>query len=378
MNSSNSKYKFIFSNRFPSRVKRHLAFWLTIILFYTAQNCFEHYRFEVSFFGNLLSIVKFVPTKIFLSDIIFCYPLIYFLIPKFFLTKKYWLFAISLTTLSVLVLFIQDLYVYQHFGRVHSSTFRFIWGSIIGFIFEGPFAIAGIFIAIKMLKAFYLKEEEKQTLITENANAELRLLKAQVHPHFLFNTLNNIYSFTLTKDSRATALMDKLIGLLNYMQVEGEYSLVPFEKEMKLIEDYVGLEKVRYGNRLRMEMSIERDYENKLIAPLLMIPFVENCFKHGASIARGQQWIKLNIRIEEGELYFEISNSKPPHNNSIPCKKGIGLSNVQKRLELLYPGKHSLAIESTSDTYTVHLQLSLQPASAKLNASEPIPKLQTA
>jgi hypothetical protein len=378
MNYSKAKYNFIFSNKFPVRLKRHISFWFAIILFYTAQYCFEHYQFEASFFDNVLSSLAFIPPKIFLSVIIFCYPVIYFLIPKLFLKKRYFLFCLSFIAISVIVLFIGDFYKYRHFQVPPSALFRFIWGSIIEFIFQGPVAISSIFIAIRMLKAFYLKEEEKQTLITENANAELRLLKAQVHPHFLFNTLNNIYSLALTKDPRAVALLDKLTGMLEYMQKEGEHSLVSFEKEIKLIKNYMGLEKVRYGNRLMMEIKIDGDYEDKLIAPLLMIPFVENCFKHGASIARGQQWIQLNIRVEENELCFTLSNSKPSQDDGITHKKGIGLSNVQKRLDLLYPGKHSLAIESANDTYIVCMQLSLQPVSIKANASKPILKLQTA
>lgn len=362
MNYRKATSNFIFSGRFLSRLERHMVFWLAIIFFYTCQNCFEHYRFELSFFHNILRSAEFVSLKIFFSDIIFCYPVVYLLIPEFFLKKRYWLFATSFVSFSVIVLVIHDIYVYQYFsGKMPLSWFRFIWGSIIDFIFVGPFAACGLFIALKMLKAFYLKEEEKQTLITENANAELRLLKAQVHPHFLFNTLNNIYSFILAKDLRAAALLEKLVGMLNYIQMEGEHSLVSFGKEIKFIQDYVGLEKVRYGSRLRVEMNIDGGYENTLIAPLLLIPFVENCFKHGASIMRGQQWIKLDIQIKKQELTFHLSNSKPLQANMPSLKKGIGLSNVRKRLELLYPRQHSLILESKSDTYSVHLQLRLQP-----------------
>jgi sensor histidine kinase YesM len=378
MNYNKPKYNFILSNKFSFRLKRHISFWFAIILFYTSQNCFEHYRFEAGFFDNVLSSLAYIPFKIFLSDIIFCYSVIYFLIPKLFLKKRYFLFCLSLLATSVIVLLISDYYKYRHFQVPSNALFRFIWGSIIEFIFQGPVAISGIFIAIRVLKAFYLKEEEKQTLIAENANAELQLLKAQVHPHFLFNTLNNIYSFTLTKDPRAVALLDKLAGMLEYMQMEGEHSLVFFEKEIKLVENYLGLERVRYGSRLMMEITINGDYEDKLIAPLLMIPFVENCFKHGVSIMRGKQWIQLNIRVEGDELYFTLSNSKPSQDHGVTHKKGIGLNNVRKRLELLYTGKYSLAIESTDNSYTVCLQLSLQPASMGANAANPILKLQTA
>jgi len=197
-------------------------------------------------------------------------------------------------------------------------------------------------------------------LAKENTNAELQLLKAQVHPHFLFNTLNNIYSFALNESPQAGTLVQKLSDMLNYMIHECKEPLVPLEKEIKLIRDYMGLEKVRYGNRLDMQVEINGEYKNKMIAPLLMIPFVENCFKHGASAMRGQQWIKLDITINEDQLDFKLSNSKPQVLNATNNKKGIGLANVQKRLQLLYPGKHFLKTEISNDSYNIHLQVSLQ------------------
>ena len=157
-----------------------------------------------------------------------------------------------------------------------------------------------------------------ETLAKENANAELQLLKAQVHPHFLFNTLNNIYSFSLNQSPQAGTLVKKLSGMLGYMIHECEEKLVPLEKELKLIQDYMGLEKVRYGKRLDMQVEIHGDFENKFIAPLLMIPFVENSFKHGTSQMLQHPWIKLEITTVRNQLFFKLSNSKP---SLISCKQ---------------------------------------------------------
>jgi two-component system, LytTR family, sensor histidine kinase AlgZ len=233
---------------------------------------------------------------------------------------------------------------------------------------------------IKFFKLWTIKQRDWMNAQQEKITAELQLLKAQVHPHFLFNTLNNIYSFTLSQSPLAGTLVQKLSDMLKYMIHDCEKPLVPLEKEIKLIQDYVGLEKVRYGNRLNMQVEIEGDQKNKMIAPLLMIPFVENCFKHGASIMRGQQWIKLGITINEDQLDFKLSNSKPPDIKSTNNKKGIGLANVQKRLQLLYPGKHFLKTESTNDSYIVHLQVSLQQfAVTELSENyTQMPKLQPA
>ena len=229
--------------------------------------------------------------------------------------------------------------------------------------FTGAIPACCLMLTIKYYKDWYKKQDESEVLQRENRLAELQLLKAQIHPHFLFNTLNNIYSFTLTGSPQAAGLVDKLSGMINYMTTEGQKSYVPVEKELQLIHDYIGLEKIRYGDRLDMLVEISGTYKNKIIAPLLMIPFVENCFKHGASAMRGQQWIKLSISVNEEKLDFKLSNSKPPGTNIINGKKGIGLLNVKKRLQLLYPGKHQLDISETEDIFTVNMQISLEEKS---------------
>ena len=163
------------------------------------------------------------------------------------------------------------------------------------FIINGPPVICAIFLTVKMLKNYYLKMQEKTSIIKESADAELQLLKAQIHPHFLFNTLNNIYSFNLDKSPLAADLVLKLSHTLKYMVNDCEAALVPLDKELKMLQDYIGLEKVRYGKRLKITADITGDSKNKLITPLLMIPFVENSFKHGASKMLEHPWIRMQI-----------------------------------------------------------------------------------
>ena len=199
-------------------------------------------------------------------------------------------------------------------------------------------------LATKYYKDWYKKQSESEMLIRENKQAELQLLKAQIHPHFLFNTLNNIYSFTLTGSPQAAELVDKLSGMMDYITIEGEKSFVPLEKEIQLINDYIGLEKVRYGDRLDMQVEINGGYKNKMIAPLLMIPFVENCFKHGASVMRGRQWIRLSIQIKEDQLDFHLSNSKPPQtiNPIITCPEKLSVGRLTE-YRYLYLSENFLA-----------------------------------
>jgi LytS/YehU family sensor histidine kinase len=235
-----------------------------------------------------------------------------------------------------------------------------IWFAGLAFVNVGPPIFCGLFVSIKMLKTWYIKEEEKLVLIRENANAELQLLKAQMHPHFLFNTLNNIYSFALDKSPKAPELVLKLSAVIKYMISDCEAALVSVEKEIKMIKDYIGLEKVRYGNHLALQVHIKNDHSNKFIAPFLLIPFIENSFKHGASQILSRPWIKLTLEVNSDHLYFELSNSRPNEIPELNAKKGIGLRNVEKRLQLLYPESHELAIMNEGTQFTVVMRVPLK------------------
>jgi LytS/YehU family sensor histidine kinase len=231
------------------------------------------------------------------------------------------------------------------------------WKHAIEFLCRGPHVICSLFIALSMLRSGFMKEEEKVMLMIENNSAELQLLKAQIHPHFLFNTLNNIYSFALRRSLHASRLVTKLSAILKYMIYECEAPLVSVEQEVKMLRDYIGLEKVRYTEKLQIEINVEGNFKNKLIAPLLLIPFVENAFKHGASKMLKEAWIILNVKILADSLDFKLSNSKPIESSDIIINKGIGLTNIQKRLSLLYPGRHALQFDFTDNTFMISLHL---------------------
>jgi len=213
---------------------------------------------------------------------------------------------------------------------------------------------------IKLIKRWRRKQKETEQLANEKAKAELQLLKAQIHPHFLFNTLNNIYFFTLTNSTQAPEMIKKLSGMLYYILNECNQPLVPLDKEIKMIRDYMDLEKIRYGEQMKMTIEIHENYPGKMITPLLLIPFVENSFKHGASKMLTHPYVKLRITVENNMLHFFIMNSRPQTIESATAKGNIGLKNVKKRLQLLYPAAHELNIVSESESFTVYLKIQLK------------------
>jgi LytS/YehU family sensor histidine kinase len=219
--------------------------------------------------------------------------------------------------------------------------------------------IIGFAVAIKLSKRWYLKQQETAQLVREKINAELLLLKSQVHPHFLFNTLNNIYSFILNGSSRAPEMIKTLSSLLYYILNDCDRPFVPLKKEISMIQDYVELERIRYGSKLNLNLHIRGDSSGKLISPLLLIPFVENSFKHGTSQMLQRPWIKLYITIADSHIFLQISNGKPAVHTMPGKKNGIGLQNEAKRLALLYPSSHELTINNTTDVFSVEARFPL-------------------
>jgi len=354
---------FIFSNNFKFRFLRHAAFWITRLLFVTTFHFVYVFDNTKSIFANILISFKTIYLLVVVVDLNYCYIIIYFLGKKFFLQKKYKQFAAWLVVLTIADIIIsQNIQYYCYYIHLPkpASWFAISWENAIDFMAMGPPITCLIFISIKMCKTWYIKQEEKQMLLFANAAAEIKLLKAQVHPHFLFNTLNNIYSFALEKSPKARELVLQLSDMLKYMINDCGNEVVPLEKELKMLNDYIGLEKVRYGKRLKTGIQVNGDYKNKSIAPLLMIPFIENSFKHGASQMLANPWIKLDISISENDLVLEVSNSRPSQATSVNKKNGIGLQNVKKRLQLLYHSEYELNINSTAETYFVHLKIPLQ------------------
>ena len=231
-----------------------------------------------------------------------------------------------------------------------------VWGRQV--LFNYP-TVVGFALAIKLLKNWYLKQKEAAQAAREKINAELQLLKAQVHPHFLFNTLNNIYSFIINDSPVATEAIKKLSTLLRYIINECNQPLVKLEKELTMIRGYIDLEKIRYGESFNMSLQIQGNAINKMICPLLLIPFLENSFKHGASQMLTHPWVSLDIVIEERDLYFNLSNSKPMLTAEKMVTKGLGLRNVKKRLAILYPEMHVLNITDEVMSFSVSLKVPL-------------------
>jgi LytS/YehU family sensor histidine kinase len=222
-----------------------------------------------------------------------------------------------------------------------------------------------------LIKYFYFQEKKAMIAKQEQTQAELELLKSQVHPHFLFNTLNNLFAHTLRKSPESPKIVVGLSDLLRFMIYESRVEMIPLDQEIQLLKNYIGLEKLRYGNELDVSFTYSGDIENKLIRPLLLLPLVENSFKQGVSQQLEQKWISLDIHVDGNRLYVKLSNSSESDNemnNSSPQKEEAEIENVKRRLLLLYPEQHTLMIRKETGMNFISLELELvQNSTRELN-----------
>jgi LytS/YehU family sensor histidine kinase len=224
---------------------------------------------------------------------------------------------------------------------------------------KGAFTIAASALMLKFGKHWYHKEHRNLQLQKENTESQLRLLTAQVHPHFLFNTLNNIYSQTQLESPKGSKMIMGLSDILRHVLYEGQKSLVPLKQELQLVNEYISLERIRYGNKLDVHVLMPENTEDIHITPLLLLPFVENCFKHGTSNILENPWINLTIELKDTSLLMKLMNGKAPLNKNDFKQSGIGINNVKQRLDLLYKYNYELQIRDEIDVFVVDLRVNL-------------------
>lgn len=214
---------------------------------------------------------------------------------------------------------------------------------------------------LRVITDWWRYQQEKQILQTQTIQSELRFLKSQINPHFLFNTLNNLYALTLKKSDKAPEIVLKLSEIMRYMLYDCNERQVPLEREVQYIHNYLDLERLRQPKGADIQFVTEGHISDQMIAPLIFVPFLENSFKHGLNHhTRGGGYVRLRLKAEGKQLEFFIENSKPEPPPPPSASGGIGLANVRQRLDLLYPGKYTMDIQDDPDRYAVTLRMTLE------------------
>jgi hypothetical protein len=289
---------------------------------------------------------------------------IFILIEKFFLTGKrlefYVVLLSSLTAFAVLRRVINYYFIFSTYfpEKCKQPAFDVVRILAEGF---GIAMIAGMGVMFYFINKWSEERQANQKLMNDKLEAQMELLKSQVQPHFIFNTLNNIYSLSISNPSLTSEMIYRLSGLLSYMLYDSKLNIIPIEKEIEYINHFIKLQKLRYGNRLDISLNEYDDLSNINIPPLLILPFVENAFKHGVGNQLDKCWISIDFSANEKEVTIKVENNLIENKNAtIPNENsGIGIENVRNRLNILYPNQYSLKIIPSESTYLVVLRLPL-------------------
>jgi LytS/YehU family sensor histidine kinase len=290
--------------------------------------------------------VGFVSTILMFSAIA-SYLNIYLLMNRFLARQKYFLYLLALVAL-VMATAIPLTYVTRHLFEDKTTVFQNMVNLSAFIVITG---------ALKMYRLGIKRQLVEKELAAKQFQAELQLLRAQINPHFLFNTLNNLYSLTLEKSDQAPTIVVKLSELMRYMLETSKHERSLLQSEITFINNYLALEKLRINSRVIIDFEVIGEPKQKTIASLLLIPFIENAFKHGINATAGNAYLHSQLRIEENELFFFIENSRATNRSTEST--GTGLENVKRRLHLLYPNNHQLIIENDGTKFSVNLQLSM-------------------
>lgn len=329
----------------------HLMVWIPIISFPAA--------YSISQFGKLEP--ELLPRI--LCHCILLYTNYLILVPKFLLRKKTSLYIIiSIFLLIAFNYIINNSFVPFPFRKIQDLSesseqtqyLKILPYAITPFVSLAFFLVGGV---LALTKDFYKRDRLNQEIRVQRKETELQFLKAQLNPHFLFNSLNSIYSLVRNGSHEAPEAVITLSELMRYMLYEAQQELVPLTKEIDYIKNYVSFQLFRLSDSENVRLKISGKYGNKKIAPLLLIPFVENAFKYGTDF-KGKTYVDIDMQVISDSLFFYVKNRIGIHKRD-EMNSGIGLTNIKNRLELLYPENHALNIDKEDGNYQVKLELNL-------------------
>lgn len=324
----------------------HILFWLLILVFYVAFFGRENSNYVQTFFFVGLLMPVTIGTTYFLN---------YYLVPRYLMKERYGFFILYFIYTLLGSLFLEMMIAMLTFIVMAEVRIKEMSPASIDIFFLLTSLLMVVFlgVAIKMLLHWRQSKEEYQKLMHDRVEAELKFLKAQLNPHFLFNTLNNLYYLTTEKSDKAPQAILQLSEMLDYVMHSNKSVFVPLEQELKQVENYIALELLRYEDRVLVETEFTGDLSRCEIAPVTLITLIENAFKHGVMPMTGKSWIQFKVVEKEGGLFISISNS------SSQMKSGnrIGLENLRSQLDYLYREDYSIEVNSNESTFSVNLIL---------------------
>lgn len=346
----------------------YMVYWAAYLLFFSFQRLFamreiiqqmgveeQIAEFKASFFTNLI----FLPAVIVASHFVVNY-----LLPKFYYRNKFFVFSIAMGLTVIvypLVIFVLRVFIVDHiYPNPDKYNFNNYFAAMLIFVF-GMAPLAWYKIAGHLREEESIREKidkDRLEALLKLKETELKLLKSQIQPHFLFNTLNNLYALALEKSDKTPELIIRLSDMLSYIIYDCKSEKVPLSKEISFIRNFIELQKVRYEN-CDITFTYNCDNCTKPIAPMILHTFVDNCFKHGAEKDADSPWIKIEMNTSKNTLFFSVVNSVAVNGVGEKFSQGIGITNTKKRLDLIYKDKHELVLNNSGKRFSVFLKMDL-------------------
>jgi len=348
--------KLLFHTAFKYRLSRHILFFVVLVLLFTLV---LYSRNGEQQFIRLLKLT-FINALIFLS---YAYVVVFILIPAFITPKKYLLFLISFLAcgfvLSAIKLSISDFIFYSSISPEYQTKIGIMNVRFILINTKDMSFVVALFVILKFTKDWLIVESQHRSLQKKFDELNMMLLQNHFEPHFLFNTLNNLYALSLTDHEKTLDIIQRFRRLLEFAIEKAQMKKVLLKEEVEMIADFVEIEKIRYGSRLQLKSKSLGSCENLMIEPFLLFPLVDNCFKHGSSLDAGKPTIELTLSCDNRHICFETKNSFPNNPMHKVNIKESGLDKLRKRLDYLYPMQYSLRLEIENELFTAKLELEL-------------------
>ena len=333
----------------------HLSFWAVYFSFFFYQITYARRNQDVVLSRAFLDATMHV---LIIAGI--AYLNYYYFLPRFLKHKNTARYLLEFLPPLVLTIVLHVYVKRLIYGGAETGRAGFLYSE--RFLIQNTLSVLFIVVFIGMLRFaedWFQLEARKKEIENEKLTAELRFLKAQINPHFLFNTLNNLYYLAFTQSPKTTEVIDKLSQMMRYMIYESNHPKVPLTREIEYMENYISLEKLRLDDQVPIDFKVCGNPSGVMIEPFLFITFLENAFKHGVSTNATDAWVKAEIALTEDQCVYSVANSRLPAQVVQEEKSGIGLHNLRRRLELSYPGRHELRIRDEPGQYAVQLTLQL-------------------
>jgi two-component system sensor histidine kinase AlgZ len=332
----------------------HLVFWCLYFSFFFYIISFPRRGAEPNYTRAFLDAIMQVSTMAAVS-----YFNYFILLPRVLKEKNILKYVLEFSVPFVATVILQIWLKRQIYIDMESRHFDFLQSSrfVVQHVFSVVFIVTYVSM-LRFLKDWFELEAKRKEIENEKLVTELRFLKEQINPHFLFNTLNNLYYLAYTNSPNTKNVIEKLSQMMRYMIYEANNELVPVSKEIEYIRNYIDLEKLRLEDDFPIEFTIKGEYSNLRIVPLIFITFLENAFKHGSANDGSSSWVKVSFHFIDNHCTYIVTNSKN-ENESMKGKSGIGLKNTMRRLNLSYENTHELTIEEDENNYKVKLNIEL-------------------